>query len=342
MTSYSFLSFFIEPPTETVFGHSKPYNLEEAVVDIPDLASYWKLNDYEYTGKGTTLLVFDTGIKESHQSFASKPLFFNDPWDDKDGHGTLCSAIACGGKFVDYFNGNRVEFRGVAPGAQLAIWKAYEKASGDINVDAWVAELNKLLNECGNGLPDDCGDGLPDVIVISSGTKSHNQPMEKAINILVNKGVIVVCSAGNYSKIDNENVTFPARYPLTISVGAHKRNKGQHCDFSAVEEVVCLALGEDVIGPSLSNSLTQSSGTSFAAPAVGGLICLILEAIHETCKKENRVGDIYEQFKSSRVMKQLLRKLLHVNKSISPQKVGKFFRDPNQIIKDLQNEGTIT
>ena len=329
-----------KPPTDTVSGHNiTPYDLKKAVVDAPDPASYWKLNDEnicKYTGKGTTLLVFDTGVKESLQSFASKrKLFFNYPCDDEDGHGTLCSGIACGNPIEGTFDGKTVKCRGVAPGAQLAIWRAYKSAKGDIDVEPWVEELKKLA--------DDCEDyGLPDVIVISSGTKSHKQRMEDAIKVLDQKGVIVVCSASNSGGIDKDNVTYPARYPSTISVGAHDRD-GNRCGFSAVgKELDCLALGKDVIGPNLHNSLTQSNGTSFAAPAVGGLICLILEAILETCKKENKM-EVYKQVKNNRVMKQLLLELSAKgdNNSISPKQVSNFFRNPKHFIERLEMEGTI-
>ena len=305
-------------------------------MDVPDPATYWKLDDEsirKYTGKGTTLLMFDTGIKESLRSFGSKELdFINSPCDDEDGHGTLCSGIACGNPIEDKLNGKTVKCRGVAPGAQLAIWKAYKEATDDIDAEPWVEELEQLVEEY---------DG--DVIVISSGTKSPKPHMEDAIKALDQKGIIVICSASNSGGIDKENVTYPARYQATISVGAHDRF-GNRCRFSSVgKELDCLALGEDVIGPNLNNSLTQSSGTSFAAPAVGGLICLILEAIQEICMKENNV-EVYYQMKNNRVMKQLLLELTTArgeNNCISPKKLGDFFANPKHFIERLNMNGTI-
>ena len=328
-----------------VFRHSiAPYNLKKTIVDEPDTASYWKLDSFpKYTGKGFSLLMFDTGIKRSHPSFASKKLvdlssviYDQDQYDDQDGHGTFASGIACGDPMEDKFGGKTVKCRGVAPGARLVTWTAFEKAKDDIDVDSWVEELEQLAENC---------DGV-DVVVISSGTKLPKLRMETAIKKLDDQEVIVVCSAGNSGEVNKNNVTYPARYPTTVSVGAHNRLGGR-CSYSAVgkdDEVDCLALGEDVIGPNLRNSLTQSSGTSFAAPAVGGLICLILEAIDEICTKENE-PDVYQQVKTNRVMKHLLKELSTrgENNCISPKSVGNFFVNPGpkHFIERLKMDGII-
>lgn len=251
-------------------------------------------------------MLFDTGIKiEDHPSFKSRQLGKNllvlqesDSYEDEDGHGTLCAGIACGDEIG---NSIPIKCRGVAPEATLLIWKAYKEANDDIDTESLATELEKMA--------DVCMDGYPDVVVISCGTLSNNEQIYDAIKDLNNKHIIVVCSVGNYGA-NEPKITYPAGYDETIAVGAHGRD-GHECRFSSVERpgnYIFLALGENVVGPDLKKSLTRRTGTSFAAPAVGGLICLLLQAFRETCEKSNEEL-LYYKIKSNHVMKQILRKL---------------------------------
>ena len=105
-----------------------------------------------------------------------------------------------------------------------------------------------------------------------------------------------------------------------------------------------LALGEHVIGPNLVDSLTQANCTSFAAPAVGGLICLILQAITDKCPT-----DKLEKIHNSNAMKELLWKLTSEdphNKqdgygSIKRDQVKNFFSNPVHFIERLEMDNSI-
>ena len=290
------------------------------------------------------LLMFDAGIThESHPSFA--PVVYRkierfglDNCDDLDGHGSCCAGIACGNELsASNVDGLPVKFRGVAPNANLVVWKGYEYAD-KIPFGPWLQQLENMASNC---------DGV-DVVVISSGFEESNQRMKDAIKKLDSKGVIVVCAAGNDGAKDIHNIKYPARYPQTICVGAHNR-KGRPCDFSAVGKIHVLALGEYIIGPNRVNAeledsntdkyLRRGDGTSFAAPAVGALICLILQAVKETCIKEH-----YIRLKNNDSMKILLRKLAGQEGAISPKQLKKFFEfdtdsptylGPNHFIKEM-------
>ena len=283
------------------------------------------------------LLMFDTGIRyELHPSFTPNPEirkieksgfpncdFLN--CDDRDGHGTCCAGIACGNELK-----LSVKCRGVAPNANLVIWKGYECVK-EIPIDPWLQQLECMASNCV---------GI-DVVVISSGFEQSNERMEDAIKELDRKGVIVVCAAGNDGARDRHNIKYPARYPQTICVGAHDRY-GQPCGFSSVgHEIDVLALGVDIIVPkpvdtnledsNNENYLMKVDGTSFAAPAVGALICLILQAVKDTCRQQD-----YNQIKGTEPMKKLLRKLATETGVISRKELNKFFNNnslaPNTFI----------
>ena len=279
------------------------------------------------------LLMFDTGIRhESHPSFTPDPEIYREiemfglsNCDDRDGHGTCCAGIACGNELK-----LSVKCRGVAPNANLVIWKGYECVK-EIPIDPWLQQLECMASNCV---------GI-DVVVISSGFEQSNERMEDAIKELDRKGVIVVCAAGNDGARDRHNIKYPARYPQTICVGAHDRY-GQPCGFSSVgHEIDVLALGVDIIVPkpvdtnledsNNENYLMKVDGTSFAAPAVGALICLILQAVKDTCRQQD-----YNQIKGTEPMKKLLRKLATETGVISRKELNKFFNNnslaPNTFI----------
>ena len=281
-------------------------------------------------------MLFDTGINKDHPSFELRKLgenllFQNGPFDDEDGHGTICAGIACGDHFDDVINGTTIKCRGVAPDATLLIWKAYKKANVDIDVESLALELENMAEECD-----------PDVVVISCGTLSNNQRMQDAIKELDKKKIIVVCSVGNHGATE-PNITYPAGYDQTIAVGAHDR-MGHECNFSSVKRSgknIFLALGKDVVGPDLKTSLTLDKGTSFAAPAIGGLICLLLEAFHKACKDSHEMMCLYRKIKSGHVMKLILLKLSNEHKTFYCQDLKKCFDDPKAFIDGLKTDGII-
>ena len=314
-----------------------------SILETPDPASYWSLDEIcKYRGFGMKLLMFDTGItRESHPSFAPAiyrkiEKFGLDSGDDVDGHGTCCAGIACGNSHVYNENGVPIKCCGVAPNANLVIWKGYKYAD-KIPFDTWLQQLDDMASNCAD----------VDVLVISSGFEVPDKRMKDVIIKLYTKGVIVVCAAGNDGAKDIHNIKYPARYPQTICVGAHNRN-GHPCGFSSVgREIDVFALGEDIIGPNRVDTtleesniykyLRQGDGTSFAAPAVGALICLILEAVKNTCKREH-----YDQIKDVDAMKLLLQKLATDQHVISPKQLEKFFkkgspiyRGPDRFIDDM-------
>ena len=304
-------------------------------LEKPDPAFYWSLNKTckNYRGNGMKLLIFDTGImQDPHPSFASLiedeklNMCGLDNCNDLDGHGTFCAGIACGSLQEYDEDGVSVRCCGVAPNANLVIWKGYKYAD-KIPIEPWLQQLEVMASNC---------DGV-DVVVISSGFEQPNKRMKDAIIKLDSKGVIVVCAAGNDGAENLENIRYPALYPPTISVGASNR-KGHACGFSSVgKKIDVLALGEDIVGPknhvdtkledsNIRKYCRRSGGTSFAAPAVGALICLILQAVKETCAKEH-----YDRLKNNDSMKILLQKLVGQEGAISSKQLEKFFNKDSSI-----------
>ena len=118
--------------------------------------------------------------------------------------------------------------------------------------------------------------------------------------------MIVVCAASNHGHKFMQPIAFPARLGHVLCIGSHGTN-GKPSPFSPVgQQIDFLAPGEGIAVPS--NKIYQhyiaiEYGTSFAAPAVVGLICLLLDYI-----KKNH-NDLFQHFKNHWVMKELLQEM---------------------------------
>ena len=279
-----------------------------------DPSSYWGLRDCKYKGEGTTLMMFDGGIDWDHPSFANKN---NDKLFDKDrdGHGTLCAGIACG----DEFQNEHGICCGVAPGAKLEIWNAYVKDR------KWLDELQYLTKSIKDRK------FSIDVLVITSGYDDPIPKLHEYIKKLDSMGVIIVCAGSNEGAVNSNNITYPARYDETICVGSNDRNGGKSSFSPEGIEMQFLALGEKVYGPECGGCVTKASGTSYAAPALGGLICLLIQVL-KSCKVDKELVNRY-------VIVHLLKLLTNKNGdygAIAKDRLKSFFEHPDHFIKELR------
>jgi subtilisin family serine protease len=102
----------------------------------------------------------------------------------------------------------------------------------------------------------------------------QSSDIDAAIQYAINNNVVVVCAAGN--NIPPLPVSYPASNTNVISVGATDQNnhKAEFSNYGNRLDVV--APGVDIFSATLNNGYTISSGTSFAAPQVSGIIALML------------------------------------------------------------------
>ena len=298
-----------------------------------DPTAYWNLRENcNFTGKGTTLMILDTGIDEDHPSFKKDRLLLPpDGYDDehKHLHGTLCAAIACGDE-VDVENrSSSFKCRGVAHEAKLGIWK---KSTIGLRLRPLIDYINNERHRI-------------DVLVIVSGFDDSDE-MHDSIKELDDMGIIIVCSGSNEGHVNADNVTYPAHYEETICVGSHDRY-GNRIGYSAVGSTMdFLAFGEKVAiprkatnqDPKSSQPFERRSGTSYAAPALGGLICLIIQAlrVHKLANEKLNRQFIVELLKLlTNKESGVSRDSLHGYGAISPKKLKEFFGNPKCFINKL-------
>jgi major intracellular serine protease len=119
-----------------------------------------------------------------------------------------------------------------------------------------------------------------DVINMSLWARDTKE-MRTAIKNASDKNIIVVCSAGNMAQLDTNH--YPSKYTRefnnVISVASSSRDSllSSFSNFGN-KYVDVIAPGKNIYQPYGENGFHISSGTSFAAPIVSGIVGLVLES----------------------------------------------------------------
>jgi len=256
------------------------------------------LHERGLTGKGVKVAIIDTGIDRSHPELEDVEVAWADlvngratAYDD-NGHGTHVAAIiAAQGSWNTMLSGFRL--KGVAPGVSLIVIKAID-ADGRGDETRVAKGVNTAVN------------AGADIIVLSLGGDTRavfGTNTESAVENAISKGVYVVAAAGNAAQGQTScTVSSPASVEGVIAVGAvdEQRAIGDFsCQGSGKEgsgsvlpgipspvtssedphkkpEVV--APGVDILSAWKGGEYAVARGTSQAAPMVGGILALMLEA----------------------------------------------------------------
>lgn len=115
-----------------------------------------------------------------------------------------------------------------------------------------------------------------DIVNVSISIDFNDSGLEKIIKQLHNKGVEVVCSAGNTGE---EEKRYPASYKETFSIGSINSDF-LPSDFSTYNnEVDYVFFGDSMPVRNKNGDWLLQSGTSFTAPQLVGILALKFEAI---------------------------------------------------------------
>ena len=274
-----------------------------------DLIGVPALHARGLTGQGIIVAIVDTGIDASHPDFEGVTVRWSDhvngrsqPYDDA-GHGTHVSGLVVAQARAGGFDPRVL---GVAPGADLLHIKGVPGSGTGSGADIARAV-------------DQATDGGAHVLILSlgggRGLPIIGRQVEDAVQRAIDRGVVVVAAAGNADTSAGQTgndctVVSPAIVPGVIAVGAVDRS-ARIADFSCKgdnagtdplgltapqdpdKKPELVAPGVELIGPwperdcaGVVSTYCLLSGTSQAAPLVGGIAALLLEAHPELKRKD--------------------------------------------------------
>lgn len=226
------------------------------------------------TGKGIKVAVVDTYCSPTHPDLVGAIVkninVTSEPTTvAQNGHGQ--GVAGCIGA-----RNNSIGVLGIAPGCQIVAIKAMRESGSGLmteivkGIDAAIAENVQIIN-------------------LSLGTSSDEPSLKAAVKRATDKGILVVCAAGNDGQADSVN--YPARYELAIAVAATNASGNVSAFSSQGWDVDLAAPGERILTTWKNNTYATVSGTSFASPICAGVLALFLEAglqvtqqrLYDTC-----------------------------------------------------------
>ena len=239
----------------------------EAVATIEDVRRLHNVPDDDATGEGYTVVAMDSGIDPTH------PVFEGDTVRQVDVTG------AGEGDAVGHGTAVLGQITRLAPGADLIALRIFgEEGQTKNNVIMRAYEwLHGHIDEY-------------DVVNMSWGSSDTSGSINEVHNALIEKGVRGVVSAGNSGKRSGS----PATAARAFSIAACTED-GAIAEFSSYnpdrDNPDVAAIGKDnrlaqaegtAMGTELDGPWVKSSGTSFSAPEVAGMVAKYLHVRGET------------------------------------------------------------
>ena len=135
----------------------------------------------------------------------------------------------------------------------------------------------------------------------------HYSLMSHSASLAADKGLVLVCSAGNSGRGTWKKITPPGDAENVITVGAADRNL-VNADFSSVGNTTDGRVKPDVMAVGVASAVagndgtvSHANGTSFASPTLCGLVACFWQACPWLTAKQ--VGAVYQR--STRVIFQV-------------------------------------
>ncbi|MBE6040202.1 MAG: hypothetical protein E7219_04500 [Clostridiales bacterium] len=271
-------------PNDNLYG--RQYNI--SAMNVP---AVW---DYNFEGQDTDLdvdangdgnsrddiviAVIDSGLYTGHADIDETRVvtgsnFVSDKSSsytaDDNGHGTFVSGIIAAVK------NNRTCIAGLLQDVRIMPLRVFD-SSGRASMSVVTDAVNYAVaqKEAGVNIA---------VINMSLGGPGQSTKLKQACAAAMNRGIIVVCAAGNDYE-DGHEPSYPAQYTMGVgsldsdlNVSSFSQRAAASKDGEGYENKVWVtAPGEDIFGPSYSAKYgyRSGSGTSFACPEVAALAAI--------------------------------------------------------------------
>jgi subtilisin family serine protease len=208
-------------------------------------------------GANVTVAVIDSGIDVKHPEFANAIAASFDALGSKEGphvHGTgIAGAIVAHARLM-----------GSAPAARILAIRAFGTAANGAESTSFVV-LKGLDYAAAHGAQ----------IVNMSFAGPKDALVERGIAAAAGRGIVMVAAAGNAGP--KSPPLYPGANPNVIAVGATDAQDGLFAASNRGGYIAVAAPGVDIFLPAPDEKYQMTSGTSFAAAYVSGLVALMLE-----------------------------------------------------------------
>ena len=221
--------------------------------DLLNIPAAWKAS----MGSGARVVVLDTGMPQHpDMTVEGSRSFVQGYLADENGHGTACGSV------IAAVANNGMGIRGVAPDVS----DYYGAVMGKYGSGSVRSIIDGIYWAC-----DEIGADVVNMSFGIPGSYECDPELGRACDYAYGKGALLVAAAGN----DGKAVNYPARFDSVVAVSAVDRGSRLASFSSRGPEVEFAAGGVDVYMCYLNGGYASMSGTSFAAPVVAGVACLI-------------------------------------------------------------------
>ena len=256
-----------------------------------------RLHEAGFKGQGMTIAVIDAGFHNVDKIEAMKNINILGTRDFVNPEADIYAESSHGMSVLSCMAMNQPNVMiGTAPEASYWLLRSEDEYSENlVEQDYWAAAIE---------FADSVG---VDLVNTSLGYYSFDDPtknyryrdlnghyalMSREAAKAADKGIVVVCSAGNSGSGSWKKITPPGDAENVITVGAVNKY-GVLAPFSAVgntadgrvkPDVVAVGLGSDVMGTD--GNLRHANGTSFSSPIMCGMVACLWQACPELTAKE--------------------------------------------------------
>ena len=256
-----------------------------------------RLHEAGFKGQGMTIAVIDAGFHNVDKIEAMKNINILGTRDFVNPEADIYAESSHGMSVLSCMAMNQPNVMiGTAPEASYWLLRSEDEYSENlVEQDYWAAAIE---------FADSVG---VDLVNTSLGYYSFDDPtknyryrdlnghyalMSREAAKAADKGIVVVCSAGNSGSGSWKKITPPGDAENVITVGAVNKygvlapfsSVGNTADGRVKPDVVAVGLGSDAMGTD--GNLRHANGTSFSAPIMCGMVACLWQACPELTAKE--------------------------------------------------------
>lgn len=256
-----------------------------------------RLHEAGFKGQGMTIAVIDAGFHNVDKIEAMKNINILGTRDFVNPEADIYAESSHGMSVLSCMAMNQPNVMiGTAPEASYWLLRSEDEYSENlVEQDYWAAAIE---------FADSVG---VDLVNTSLGYYSFDDPtknyryrdlnghyalMSREAAKAADKGIVVVCSAGNSGSGSWKKITPPGDAENVITVGAVNKygvlapfsSVGNTADGRVNPDVVAVGLGSDVMGTD--GNLRHANGTSFSSPIMCGMVACLWQACPELTAKE--------------------------------------------------------